>query len=188
MAAIELLPRLTCNLLVALLRSSGDEPEQLDVTRLFETDGPSPSGTRTSSSHDTRNRDNPRGKRSRHGLDICEAGYGARTMMEGLDMSTHRIVCTEQVPTGNHPTRAKIVAVGVGVNSDRATERKTVPEVVRMMDLGEQFYTKGPHSGRTARVIKYWCHACSEWHIKSSPDAVSDNNLDSLRYCEWRAA
>lgn len=102
-------------------------------------------------------------------------------------MSRYRIVCTEQVPAGNHPTNAKIVAVGTGHLPGKATHRWTVAEVISAMDRGNVFYTQGPQSGKVALVEKYWCTSCGEYHIRSSADAVTNNNLDSLRYCHWAA-
>ena len=99
-------------------------------------------------------------------------------------MASFRIVCTEQVPSGNHPN-GRIVAVGIGGDPDRASERLTVPEVIAAMDRGDTFYTKGKASGRVAWVEKYWCPVCGGWHIRTQPDVVTDNNLDSLRACNW---
>lgn len=98
-------------------------------------------------------------------------------------MARYRIVCTVQVPADAHPRNAKIVAVGTGTDADRAARRWEVKEVVAAMDAGDSFYTKGDRSGRVAEVEKYWCAVCGEWHIRSAPDAVLDNNLDSLRTC-----
>lgn len=102
-------------------------------------------------------------------------------------MASYRIVCTEQVPADNHPRNAKIVAVGTGTDPDKADQRWTVSKVVASMDRGDTFYTKGKVSGKVAKVEKYWCHACGAWHIRSSADAVIDNNLDSLRACRWQS-
>ena len=98
-------------------------------------------------------------------------------------MSTYRIVCTDQIPFQNHPTRAKIVSVGTGSDASKAETKWTVAEVIAAIDQGHSFYTKGPQSGKIAYVEKYWCASCSEWHIRSKADAVVDNNLDSLRRC-----
>lgn len=100
-------------------------------------------------------------------------------------MASYRIVCTDQIPAANHPRNAKIVAVGIGTDPDRANQRWTVYEVIAAMDRGHSFYTKGRTSGRVATVVKYWCSSCNAWHIRSSADAVIDNNLDSLRACRW---
>lgn len=104
-------------------------------------------------------------------------------------MAQYRVVCTEQVPAGAHPLDGKIVAVGTNQSGGTtATARWTVPEVLSAIDAGQVFYTYGEQSRRRANVIKYWCTPCGGWHIKSSPDAVVDNNLDSLRVCGWKAA
>ncbi len=104
-------------------------------------------------------------------------------------MADYRIVCTEQVPAGAHPTTGKIVAVGTSsTGSATAEQRWTVDEVVGALDAGHHFYVYGLESQEAALVIKYWCRPCGVWHIRSAPDAVLDNNLDSLRFCSWKAA
>ena len=104
-------------------------------------------------------------------------------------MTTYKqIVCTDQVPSYNPPCRAKIVSVGIGNDPALATEKVSLAEVVRQIGAGVIFYTFGQTSGKTALVEKYWCPSCKEWHIRSTPDAVQDNNLDSLRYCHWQKA
>jgi hypothetical protein len=104
-------------------------------------------------------------------------------------MASYRIVCTEQVPAHPHPY-GKIVAVGTNAEGGaHATERLSVADVVGRMNDGHSFYTRGLQSDKIAAVVKYWCSACGgEWHIKSAPDAVKDNNLDELRVCAWKAA
>ena len=100
----------------------------------------------------------------------------------------HRIVCTEQQPAGAPPPHAHIVAVGIGSEPGRATERMTLAEVISALDKGTVFYTQGDRSGKIALVHKAWCPQCRHSIIKSAPDAVTDNNLDSLRFCAWKAA
>jgi hypothetical protein len=100
-------------------------------------------------------------------------------------MAQYRIVCTEQVPYGHPPESARIVAVGVGNDPQRASVRWTVGEVVAAMDRGDVFYTVGERSQKVALVEKYWCTRCVAYHIRSAADAVTDNNLDSMRYCNW---
>lgn len=103
-------------------------------------------------------------------------------------MGTYRIVCTEQRPVGAPPQHAHIVAVGVGDDPTKASRRLTKEEVIAMMDRGDRFYSKGETSGKTAAIVKFPCGHCREWIIKSTPDAVYDNNLDSLRYCQFSTA
>lgn len=100
-------------------------------------------------------------------------------------MAYYRIVCTEQKPYPNPPTHAHIVAVGTGDDPYRASRRWTLTEVLDAMDLGDVFFTRGEQSGQVALVVKYLCVHCFGYHIKSAADAVTDNNLDSLRYCAW---
>ena len=108
--------------------------------------------------------------------------------MKGLMPIYKRIVCTDQVPIGNPPKEAKIVSVGIGDDPSKAIEKLPLGEVLRQMEQGVIFYTKGETSGKVALVHKYYCPRCGAFHIKSAPDAVWDNNLDSLRYCQWKNA
>jgi hypothetical protein len=102
-------------------------------------------------------------------------------------MASYRIVCTEQEPVTQPTTHAHIVAVGTGNDPDTANRRWTLKEVLAAMGLGDTFYTQGKTSGKIARVVKYTCGLCGRTHIRSSPDAVQDNNLDSLRRCSWKS-
>jgi hypothetical protein len=100
------------------------------------------------------------------------------------DMSQHRIICTNQEPAGQPPTHAHIVAVGIGTTADRYDQRLSLDQVLSAMDRGEVFYTKGEQSGKVALVEKAKCPNCvNHVIIRSAPDAVRDNNLDSLTYC-----
>lgn len=101
-------------------------------------------------------------------------------------MASYRIVCTEQLPYGSPPTHAHIVAVGTGSDPGAASQRWTLSEVLAAMDRGDVFFTQGERSGKVALVVKYLCASCFGYHIRSAPDAVVDNNLDSLRYCGWK--
>ena len=101
-------------------------------------------------------------------------------------MARYRIVCTEQVPADQPPTHAHIVAVGTGNNPDQADKGWSLDEVLYAMDRGDIFYTQGVQSGKVALVEKYYCTPCRRYFIRSAPDAVKDNNLDSLRRCNWK--
>jgi hypothetical protein len=100
-------------------------------------------------------------------------------------MATYRIVCTNQEPVNQPTTHAHIVAVGTGTDPDKANKRWTLQELITAMDAGDVFYTKGVSSGKVAYVEKYVCMRCYRTYIRSTPDAVYDNNLDSLRLCRW---
>lgn len=101
-------------------------------------------------------------------------------------MSDYRIVCTTQEPAPNPPKHAHIVAVGVGDDPDRASQRFTLADVLSHLRNGDRFYTKGKLTGKIAFVESYSCDYCRTTHIRSKPDATTDNNLDSLRYCNWK--
>ena len=102
-------------------------------------------------------------------------------------MASYRIVCTEQEPFNEPTSHAHIVAVGTGTDPDKADKRWTLDEVLSAIDRGDTFYTKGKQSGKTAIVEKYTCTLCRRMFIRSRPDAVTDNNLDSLRRCQWQS-
>jgi hypothetical protein len=99
-------------------------------------------------------------------------------------MTAYRVICTNQEPASQPPQHAHIVSIGVGITPDHYNQRFTLQQVIQMIDRGDQFYTIGPSSGKKAMVEKYVCQHCRQYHIKSSADAVRDNNLDSLPYCQ----
>jgi hypothetical protein len=99
-------------------------------------------------------------------------------------MATYRVICTIQEPASQPPKHAHIVSVGVGTTTDHYSQRFTLSQVIQMMTNGDRFYTLGPKSGKSAWVEKYVCSHCRQYHIKSAADAVEDNNLDSLPYCQ----
>jgi hypothetical protein len=99
-------------------------------------------------------------------------------------MASYRIVCTTQEPANKPPQHAHIVAVGVGNEPTHYTQKFSLADVIRMIMLGDKFYTQGATSGKIAQVERYVCSYCNQWHIRSTPDAVADNNLDSLSYCQ----
>ena len=99
----------------------------------------------------------------------------------------YKIVCTDQVPLNQPTTHAHIVAVGIDTNNDgRAEEKRTKEEVINDIDTGRnRYYTIGSNSGKYAFVEVAACRFCGGRIIRSTPDAVTDNNLDSLRRCSW---
>jgi hypothetical protein len=98
-------------------------------------------------------------------------------------VTAYQIVCTVQEPPAAHPLQAHIVAVGVGPDPKLAENIFQLGQVLEAMDKGHSFYTTSPSTGKQARVEKFTCSNCTRTHIRSSPDALKDNNLDSLRYC-----
>ncbi|GEM_PF-6299069 len=55
---------------------------------------------------------------------------------------------------------------------------------VSAMDAGHTFYTYSDARRKTTEIIKYQCPVCHGWHIKTTPDAVTENNLDNLPTCD----
>jgi hypothetical protein len=99
-------------------------------------------------------------------------------------MAEYRIICSVQVPAQLPNDRAHIVAVGTGSSASTYDKYWLLNEVLTAMDRGDKFFTFGEVSKRKADVEKYKCSFCLQTHIRSSPDAVKDNNLDSLPRCE----
>ena len=102
-------------------------------------------------------------------------------------MARYRIICTTQQPPQLPNDRAHIVAVGTITPSSTASTYSKyweLSEVLKAMDSGDTFYTLGKQSGKTAEVEKYTCPWCTRTHIRSTPDAVKDNNLDNLPRCQ----
>src|SRR5262245_26039533 len=101
-------------------------------------------------------------------------------------MARYRIVCTQQEPANHPPTDAHIVNVGTGSDPKKADRMWTSDEVLNAMKRGDTFYTQGEQSGKVANVEPYACSNCRRTYIRSSPDRVYDNDLDSLRTCHWQ--
>lgn len=98
-------------------------------------------------------------------------------------MAQYRITCTTQEPAQLPNDIAHIVAVGTGASATRHDRYWQLSEVLAAMTNGDTFYTFGEQSKKIALVEKYQCPFCKRTHIKSSADAVTDNNLDNLRRC-----
>ena len=97
-------------------------------------------------------------------------------------MARYQIICTLQEPCTSPPNEAHIVKVGTG-SSAGYSKLWTVAEVFQAMNSGDTFYTQGQTSGKVATVHPFHCTQCQRWTLRSSPDAVKDNNLDSLPFC-----
>lgn len=98
-------------------------------------------------------------------------------------MATKRIVCTEQSnpPAAGH---GHIMAVGIGPDPSRAENRETVTQVRTNLANGDVYYTVSPSTNAVALVYAYDC-SCGVRTIRSASDAVTDNNLDYLRLCNF---
>lgn len=98
-------------------------------------------------------------------------------------MAEYRIVCVET----EHPHR-HITHVGTGSDPNAANYRWTVTQVRNAIFNGDRFYTVSPSTGTTADVRRDDCriNGCIVKTIRSTADAVTDNNLDNLRVCSWK--
>ena len=99
----------------------------------------------------------------------------------------YRVVCTEQSdpPAYGH---GHILAVGVTTDLSKtlADVRKDVATVRREIAYNQaSYHTYSPSTGKWARVLPFDC-SCGIKTIRSSADAVTDNNLDNLRLCNWQ--
>ncbi|HUP34146.1 MAG TPA: DUF3892 domain-containing protein [Candidatus Limnocylindria bacterium] len=101
-------------------------------------------------------------------------------------MTTHRVVCADQAPSGHSNRKKHIVAVGVGDDPYKVQRKWKRDEVVRAIDRGDLFYTRGVNTGKVALVEKYTCGPCGRVHIRSAADRVPDNNLNRMRSCSGR--
>jgi hypothetical protein len=102
-------------------------------------------------------------------------------------MAQYRILCTTQEPAQVPNDRAHIVAVGTigpGSSASNYDHYWKLSEVLAAIAGCDTFYTFGETSGKRAAVNPYVCPWCAKTHIRSSPDAVRDNNLDNLPNCK----
>ena len=96
-------------------------------------------------------------------------------------MSDYRIVCTTRSGFPTALGHRHIVSVGTGVDPNKTDASWTVPQVRSAMARGDRFYTVSPSTAKVANVEAYDC--CNLQTLRSTPDAVADNNLDRLRLC-----
>ena len=95
----------------------------------------------------------------------------------------YRVICTEQVPVTQPTSHAHIVKVGTGPTTASYTQKWTLAEVIAAIGRGDEFHTVSPSTGKTAQVKVVPCGKCGSKIIRSSADALTDNNLDSLPRC-----
>jgi hypothetical protein len=98
-------------------------------------------------------------------------------------MSEHRIISTRQESFDTPHVHSHVVIVGTEKTAGYS-KLWTITQVYNAMDQGDTFYTRGEKSQKTASVQKYRCPHCDEKSLRSAPDAVADNNLNSLVTCQ----
>lgn len=99
-------------------------------------------------------------------------------------MANHQVVCDNQEPVSQPKSHAHIVQVGLASSAPgKYSSLLTLAEVLRRIDTGDTFFTVSPSTQKIAQVIAVGCPVCGSRIIRSTPDAVSDNNLDNLPNC-----
>jgi hypothetical protein len=95
-------------------------------------------------------------------------------------MATYQVVCVNT----EHPHR-HITHVGLGSSPQQYTSRLTVAQVRSMIREGHRFITYSPSTGKTAEVRPDDCKyaGCTIKTIRTTADAIADNNLDNMRLC-----
>jgi Protein of unknown function (DUF3892) len=95
-------------------------------------------------------------------------------------MAAYRIVCVNKEYTHSHITQ-----VGTGTKPDEYSRIWTVKEVREALESGDRFYTVSASTGKEADVRADNCHVngCLIKTIRSTADAVTDNNLDNMVGC-----
>jgi hypothetical protein len=88
-------------------------------------------------------------------------------------MSEYQIVCTDRVEAHEHITHVGLAGM---------TTRYTVDQVCQSISEGNHFYTVSPSTLRRAGVEPYELEARGRMirTLRSTPDAVPDNDLDNL--------
>lgn len=97
-------------------------------------------------------------------------------------MADYRIICTRQEPCYVNNLQAHIVVVGTGVTPQTYTQLWSLDDVLAAMRFN-RFYTQSPSTGAIAWVQPFTCAYCRRIYIRSTADAVQDNNLDYLPTC-----
>jgi hypothetical protein len=97
----------------------------------------------------------------------------------------HLVVCVNKALSVG-ATHEHITHLGLG-DAAGYRSRITVAEAIRQlrMPFGDRYYTVSPTTGRRAEVIEGGCEACGQRpYVRTTADGISDNNLNSLTYCQ----
>jgi hypothetical protein len=97
-------------------------------------------------------------------------------------MADHQIICIVRRPPSPPHNHGHIT--GVGIASGGGRQMLAVSHVYTLMSNGEHFYTKGQQTGKVVSVEPYRCDKCQVDSLRSTRDAVKDNNLAYLPQCE----
>lgn len=94
--------------------------------------------------------------------------------------NVHFITCVSRARTLFHQ---HVTSVGIGETIGYYRERVSVAAVRQAIREGDRFYTVSPTTGKAALVELYDCPSCKAPTIRSAPDWVTDNNLDTIPIC-----
>jgi hypothetical protein len=106
-------------------------------------------------------------------------------------MSKYHIVCTDLMPVNAPRQHQHIVSVGVDTDKadNYANEKHSLQTVIdNIREKKDVYYTIGHVTGRQAAVEVAHCPACGHLIIKTRPDDTRDDNLETMRTCQWRAS
>jgi hypothetical protein len=94
-------------------------------------------------------------------------------------MPDHQIICTRKTPASSE--HHHITSVGTGSGTTHVPPLLSIQDVYQAMNNGDRFFTLSPSTGKVAWVHPATC--CDVQTLRSSPDSVTDNNLDALARC-----
>jgi hypothetical protein len=95
----------------------------------------------------------------------------------------YRIICDNQQPVAVPKNHAHIVQIGTGTTTQHYEKLWMLAQVIAAIERGDTFYTQSPSTGKQAAVIVVACGVCRHNIVRSTADAVADNNLDNLPEC-----
>jgi hypothetical protein len=94
-------------------------------------------------------------------------------------VTDYQVVCTRK--SARHAQgHEHITAIGIG-SGNRYRELLSVANAYRWLAAGNRFFTRSPTTGAIAWVRTL--HCCGVDTLTTSPDHMSDNNLDYLGNC-----
>lgn len=106
-------------------------------------------------------------------------------------MSRYHIVCTDLKPVLSPRPHQHIVSVGVDTDNvdDYANEKHSLQTVIdNIREKNDTYFTIGNFTHRQVTVEVVRCPACGHLIIKTRPDNTRDNNLETMRTCQWRTS
>jgi hypothetical protein len=94
--------------------------------------------------------------------------------------NVHFITCVNRASTLFHQ---HVTGAGLGDALGYYRERISVEAVRTAIRQGDRFYTVSPTTGKAALVELHDCPSCKAPTTRSTPDWVTDNNVDNISIC-----